>query len=140
MPSSRQLAAVMFTDISGYTAMMQDNERMAASIRKKHRSVVKRFHDKFHGDVVQYYGDGTLSIFKSAVEAMECAISMQQVFQEEEEQVPVRIGLHLGDIVFDEDEVYGDGVNLASRIETLGIPGAILLSEKLNYAIKNHHR
>jgi TolB-like protein/class 3 adenylate cyclase/Tfp pilus assembly protein PilF len=132
----RLLAAIMFTDIVGYTAIMQENETAAMLIRKRHRSVFESDHKRCNGQILQYYGDGTLSIFQSAVEAVECAISMQQQFQIEQ-AVPLRIGIHLGDIVFDSAEIYGDGVNLASRIESLGIPGSILISEKLNAAIKS---
>ncbi len=137
MSSSRQLAAIMFTDIVGYTALMQENESEAALIRQRHRDVFQQEHKKLHGEVLQYYGDGTLSIFKSAVEAVECAISMQQQFSTGQ-LVPLRIGMHLGDIVYDNNDIYGDGVNLASRIESLGISGSILISDKLNYAVKSH--
>ncbi|MEZ4962901.1 MAG: helix-turn-helix domain-containing protein [Saprospiraceae bacterium] len=133
----RRLAAVMFTDIVGYTAMMQADEAAANAIRVRHRAVFEKNHEQFHGEILQYFGDGTLSVFQSAVEAVECAIAMQQTLQSGE-PVPLRIGLHLGDIVFDGTEIYGDGVNLASRIESMGIPGGILLSGKLNGELKNH--
>lgn len=137
MPSSRQLAAIMFTDIAGYTTLMQENETEGAAVRQRHREVFQKEHENFHGEVLQYYGDGTLSIFKSAVEAVECAVSMQQQFSSGQ-AVPLRIGIHLGDIVYDKNDIYGDGVNIASRIESMGIPGCILISDKLNYAVKNH--
>jgi adenylate cyclase len=137
MSQTRQLAAIMFTDIVGYTALMQENESAAAAVRQRHREVFQKEHGHYHGEVLQYYGDGTLSIFKSAVEAVECAISMQQQFSTGQ-SVPLRIGIHLGDIVYDKNDIYGDGVNLASRIESLGIPGSILISDKLNYAVKSH--
>jgi adenylate cyclase len=136
MTQSRQLAAIMFTDIVGYTALMQENESEAAAVRQRHREVFVKEHVNHHGQVLQYYGDGTLSIFKSAVEALECAIDMQQQFNNVQ-SVPLRIGIHLGDIVHDKNDIYGDGVNLASRIESLGVPGSILISDKLNYAVKN---
>jgi adenylate cyclase len=144
-PSTRRLAAIMFTDITGYTAMMQENEAAAAALRQRHRAVFQSEHERYHGEVLQYYGDGTLSVFKSAVEAAECAIAMQRCFHGAPPNgggghalpVPLRIGIHLGDIVFSENDVYGDGVNLAARIESLGVPGCILLSDKLNYAIKS---
>jgi len=135
--SKRQLAAIMFTDIVGYTKMMQENETAAATVRQRHRYVFQKEHQRSNGEILQYYGDGTLSIFKSAIEAVECAIAMQQEFQMGK-VVPLRIGLHLGDIVYDKDEVYGDGVNLASRIESLGVPGCILISDKVNYILKSH--
>ncbi len=139
MTNSRQLAAIMFTDIVGYTAMMHENETAAAAVRQRHREVFQKEHERCYGEVLQYYGDGTLSIFKSAVEAVECSIAMQRCFQEDKAiGVPLRIGIHLGDIVFAENDVYGDGVNLASRVESLGVAGCILISDKLNFAIKNH--
>jgi TolB-like protein/class 3 adenylate cyclase/Tfp pilus assembly protein PilF len=136
MPSSRQLAAIMFTDIVGYTGLMQENESEAALVRLRHREVFEKEHNLYHGEILQYYGDGTLSIFKSAAEAVECAITMQQQFNSDQ-SVPLRIGIHLGDIVYDKSEIYGDGVNLASRIESMGIPGSILISGILNNAVKN---
>ncbi len=132
----RILAAIMFTDIVGYTAMMHDDEVAAAAVRQRHRDIFQKEHQNCHGEILQYYGDGTLSIFKSAVEAVECAIAMQQQFQTGV-IVPLRIGIHLGDIVLDDNDVYGDGVNLASRVESLGIPGCVLISDKVNYAIKS---
>jgi adenylate cyclase len=137
MSQSRKLAAIMFTDITGYTALMQANESEAALVRQRHREVFEKEHENFHGELLQYYGDGTLSIFESALEAVECAVSMQQQFITGK-PVPLRIGIHLGDIVYDKNDIYGDGVNLASRIESLGIPGSVLISDKLNYVVKNH--
>jgi len=133
----RQLAAIMFTDIVGYTALMQADEETATKVRARHRAVFELQHKTYHGEIIQYYGDGTLSVFKSAIEATECAIEIQKSLQEGD-KVPLRIGLHIGDIIFDDTEVYGDGVNFASRIESMSVAGAILLSEKLNDEIKNH--
>ncbi len=133
----RQLAAIMFTDIVEYTALMQGNEKVAARARARHREVFQQQHRLFQGEIIQYYGDGTLSVFKSAIEAVTCAVEIQNLLQEGD-PVPLRIGLHLGDIVFDHTEVYGDGVNFASRIESLGSAGTILLSEKINDELKNH--
>ncbi|HEX8334713.1 MAG TPA: adenylate/guanylate cyclase domain-containing protein, partial [Segetibacter sp.] len=133
----RQIAAVMFTDIVGYTAMMQTDEDIAAKVRRRHREVFEQQHTSHLGEIIQYYGDGTLSVFKSAVSGVECAIKIQTLLQEEP-IVPLRVGLHLGDIVFDKTEVYGDAVNFASRIESMGVPGAILISGKLNDELKNH--
>lgn len=135
--STRRLAAIMFTDIQGYTALMQADEQKAAQLRQRHRDVFEHHHQQHHGEILQYFGDGTLSVFKSGVEAVECALAIQLALQEGE-QVPLRIGLHLGDIVFDGTEIYGDGVNLASRIESMGVAGAILLSGQLNLELKNH--
>ncbi|MDW7691758.1 helix-turn-helix domain-containing protein [Flammeovirgaceae bacterium SG7u.111] len=133
---TRQLAAVMFTDIVGYTALMQGDEARAIRMREKHREVFQEQHGLHNGNIIQYYGDGTLSIFKSALEAVKCAIAVQKLLQEGE-VIPLRIGLHMGDIVFNETEVFGDGVNLAARVESMGIAGGILLSGKLNDELKN---
>ena len=127
----------MFTDIVGYTALMQKDEAMAVKIRKRHRRVFKQHHDTYNGDILQYFGDGTLSVFQSGVEAVECAVAIQKELRTGD-VVALRVGLHIGDIVFDGIEVYGDGVNLASRIESMGISGAILLSGKLNDEVRNH--
>ena len=138
MGQRRQLAAILFTDIEGYTAAMQDSEERAMALKNRHRSVLEREHQRYHGHLVQYYGDGSLSIFQSAVEAVTCALAMQTAFQQEP-VVPVRMGLHLGDILYDSDgSVFGDGVNLASRIESLGVAGSVLLSAKLKDEIQNH--
>jgi adenylate cyclase len=133
----RQLAAIMFTDIVGYTALMEGDEAKAGVVRKRHREVFVKQHAVHGGEIIQYYGDGTLSVFKSAVAAAMCAIDIQGLLQEGE-PVPLRIGLHMGDIVFDKTEVYGDGVNFASRIESLATASSILLSGKLNDELKNH--
>ena len=80
MPQSRQLSAIMFTDIEGYTAIMQHNEQNAIILRDRHRWILENEHKKFNGNIIQYYGDGTLSIFNSAVQAVHCDLTMQQFF------------------------------------------------------------
>lgn len=137
MTTKRQLAAIMFTDISGYSAMMQADEDYARRIRHRHRSVFKAAHERHGGNILQYYGDGTLSIFDSAAAAVECAVDMQIEYRREPE-VPLRIGIHTGDISWDEDGAYGDGLNIASRIEKLSIPGSVYISAKVFDDIKNH--
>ncbi|MFL5809374.1 MAG: tetratricopeptide repeat protein, partial [Flavisolibacter sp.] len=137
MPQQRQLAAVMFTDIEGYSAIMQYDEQQAIALRNRHREIIEKEHKRFEGRIVQYYGDGTLSVFQSAVFAVECALAMQLSFRKEP-MVPVRIGIHIGDIVLDDTAVFGDGVNLASRIESLSVPGSVLMSDKVNDEINNH--
>jgi TolB-like protein/AraC-like DNA-binding protein len=134
---TRKLSAVMFTDIVGYTALMQKDEARASEIRAKHREVFKKNHNLFNGEIIQYFGDGTLSTFKSAIESVQCAISIQKELRGTL-PIPIRIGIHIGDIVFDGTEIYGDGVNLASRIESLGLPGAILISKKVYSELTNH--
>ena len=135
--TTRRLAAIMFTDIVGYTALMQKNEANAAAVRTRHRTIFNQYHQNYNGEILQYFGDGTLSIFQSSVAAVECAIAIQKDLQQGE-KVPLRIGLHIGEIVFDGTEIYGDSVNLTSRIESMGVAGAVLLSGKVNEELKNH--
>ncbi len=137
-PQARRLAAVMFTDIVGYSALMQGDEEKAAATRKRHRAVFETKHKEYHGEIIQYYGDGTLSIFQSAVEAVRCATDIQIELSKGDPKVPLRIGLHLGDIVHTGTEVYGDSVNVTSRIEHIGVPGSVLISEKIYAELKNH--
>ena len=134
--TDRQLSAIMFTDIVGYTALMQSNEKEAAQLRARHRRVFEEQHKLFNGRIVQYYGDGTLSVFNSAIKACECATQIQLLLRKGD-PLPLRIGLHLGDIVFDKTEVYGDGVNVTARIESLAVEGSILLSSNINEELKN---
>jgi len=136
MPRSRQLAAIMFTDIVGYTALMQQNEKKAIQARNKHRRIFNSVTKKYNGKILQYYGDGTLSIFDSAIDAVKCSIEMQLSFQKEP-SIPVRIGIHSGDIIFNEEEIIGDSVNVASRIESLSVPGSVFISDKVYDEIKN---
>ena len=133
----RQLAAIMFTDIVGYSRMMQLDEERATTIRKRHRQVFREAHEKHGGKILQYYGDGTLSIFDSAVAAVECAVEMQEAFREAP-QVPLRIGIHTGDITYEDEGAYGDGLNIAARIEPLCTPGGVFISGKVYDDIKNH--
>ncbi|MCB0839187.1 MAG: hypothetical protein KDD99_21090, partial [Bacteroidetes bacterium] len=133
---TRRLAAIMFTDIVGYTAIMQSDEAKALEIRSRHREVFEEFHQKHNGTILQYYGDGTLSIFDSAIEAATCAIAMQLAFQQEP-KVPLRIGIHTGDILFSKEEALGDGVNVASRIESMAVQGSVMVSDTVKEYLKN---
>jgi len=137
MKEIRMLAAIMFTDMVGYTALMQEDERRAKMLRSKHREVLERLVLEHRGQILQYYGDGTLSIFGSVIEAAMCAAKIQQELQNEP-IVPLRIGLHAGDVVYDDEGVYGDGVNIASRIENIAVSGSVLISDKINDELKNH--
>jgi len=134
---SRQLAAIMFADIEGFTALMQEDEDRARSYRDRQREVLQALVPRHRGEILQYYGDGALGVFGSAVEAVECAVEIQLALQESP-SVPVRIGVHTGDIVHEDSGVYGDGVNVAARIEALSAPGGVLISGKVFDEIKNH--
>lgn len=132
----RQLAAVMFADMTGFTAMMQEDEQLAKTQRVRQKKVLDTFIPQYHGKILQYFGDGTLSIFNSAAEAVKSAIEIQKELQKEP-KVKLRIGLHSGDVVYDAEGLYGDCVNIASRIEGLAVPGAVLVSDKIYEEIKN---
>jgi TolB-like protein/Tfp pilus assembly protein PilF len=127
----------MFTDMVGYTALMQTDERKAKQNRDRHRKILQNSVAEHQGRILQYFGDGTMIIFNSAIEAVDCAIQIQmELFQEP--KIPLRIGIHTGDIVHDDEGVYGDGVNVASRIEGLAVSGAVLISGKVFDEVKNH--
>jgi TolB-like protein/class 3 adenylate cyclase/Tfp pilus assembly protein PilF len=133
---NRQLTAIMFADMVGYTALMQEDEDRAKASRDRNReSLVSRVaeHD---GKILQFYGDGALSVFQSAIQAAQASIAIQEDLRSPP-IVPVRIGLHTGDIIYDDEGVFGDGVNLAARVQALAIPGGILISEKVYDEVKN---
>ena len=132
----RQLAAILFADMTGYTALMQENEQLARNKRKRLKEVLELAVSQYNGKILQYYGDGSLSIFNSAIDSVSCAINIQQQLQQEP-KVELRMGIHTGDVIIEDDSIYGDGVNLASRIESLAVPGGIFISEKVHDEIKN---
>ncbi len=132
----RQLAAVMFTDMAGYTALMGKNEQNARILMDRQRQTLENFIPAYSGKIIKYIGDGSLSIFGSAADAVKCAIEIQRELQKDP-AVLLRIGLHAGDIVYENQDVYGDSVNLASRIEALGVPGAVFISDKVYDEVKN---
>ncbi|MFH5830973.1 tetratricopeptide repeat protein [Halalkalibaculum sp. DA384] len=134
----RLLAAIMFADMVGYTAMMQEDEEEAVKKRDRQREILEECILENQGRVIQYYGDGTLSIFGSAIRSVECAIEIQKKLNSSNEQIPLRIGLHVGDIVYDDEGAYGDAVNMAARIQALAVPGSILVSDRLYDELKNH--
>ena len=132
----RKLGAVMFADMTGYTAMMQEDEAHAKLLRQRQRQTLDTLIPAHHGTILQYFGDGTLSIFDSATDAVRCGIAIQNELQKEP-AVKLRIGIHIGDVVYDNEGIYGDCVNVASRIESLSVPGAVLFSAKVHDEIKN---
>ena len=133
MPSTR-LAAIMFTDIVGYTAMMQANRESAMAAVKHFEAILKERIASHSGELLQTYGDGSLSAFDSASAAVQCAMEIQEAIRDE---VPLRIGIHLGEITIDGEHTFGDGVNIASRIESMGVAGAVLLSNSIRQQVKN---
>lgn len=136
MSYERKLVTIMFTDIVGYTRLMQKSEAEAIKLRNRHREVFKKLHEAYHGDIIQYYGDGTLSIFNHTGDAVRCAVDIQRQLRIDPE-VPLRIGIHHGDIILADNDIIGDAVNIASRIESLGTAGAVLVSKKVMEEIKS---
>ncbi len=134
--SQRKLAAIVFTDIVGYTVSMQRNETTAVVMANRHQSVVEERVSLQEGEILNYYGDGSLSIFSSASAAVRCAMEIQEALREDP-QVPLRIGIHIGEVFREDGKVFGNGVNIASRIESMGVPGAILLSKEVKDKIRN---
>ncbi|MCZ6776998.1 MAG: tetratricopeptide repeat protein [Ignavibacteria bacterium] len=132
----RKLAAIMFTDIVGYTALMQEDESKARTmrdhLRKTHRTLVAQH----SGQIKQFYGDGVLCSFASAIEATRCAVEVQKRLRKKP-TIPARIGIHVGDVIFEEEGIVGDGVNVASRIEQVAAAGGVCISEKVYDEIKN---
>lgn len=118
---------------------MQKDEQLAIEMRTRHRDIFNSITEKHHGKILQYYGDGTLSMFNSVIDAVNCGVELQLSFLEAPE-IPVRIGIHSGDITLLGDEIAGDGVNIASRIESLAIPGSVLISRTVYHEIKNHSK
>jgi len=132
----RRLVAVMFADIQGYSAMMQKDESEA-------HKVVAKFHDtfeaevpKYQGTIIDFSGDGALCTFESSLGAIECAIAIQRIFQSDI-IVPVRTAIHNGSVLFDRGSIYGDHVNITARIESMAIPGSILISNNTKTDIKS---
>ncbi len=133
----RQLAAILFTDMAGYTALMAKDEVLANRLRIRHREVLNKYHELHDGEIIQYFGDGTLSIFPSALEAVNCAVNIQLEFQKDP-KVPLRVGIHSGEVMWDDEGIYGSAVNIASRLESFAETGSILISAKLQEELENH--
>ncbi|RLD20109.1 MAG: hypothetical protein DRI69_06905 [Bacteroidetes bacterium] len=135
MPKSRRLAAIMFSDISGFTRLMGQDEQRTMQILEVNRQLHKSTFAKYNGEYLKEIGDGTLTSFASVADAVHCAIDIMRGAAENDYEL--RIGIHLGDVLFDGNDVFGDGVNIASRIETLAVPGSILVSEKVYDELRN---
>jgi len=132
----RRLAAIMFTDIVGYSALMSRDEKITLQILNRNRELQKALLKKYHGELIKEIGDGTLCIFRSSWDAVSCAMELQNTLNEEA-YFQLRIGIHIGDIVVSDKDVFGDGVNIASRIQALCEPGGMLISEKVYDDIRN---
>ncbi|MBW2292151.1 MAG: alpha/beta fold hydrolase [Deltaproteobacteria bacterium] len=135
--SNRRLIAIMFTDIAGYTAMMGEDEARAVRALERSRVVVRENLEKFGGQLLDEIGDGSLSSFDSAVSAVECARAIQTLVGADPDY-DLRIGIHIGDVLVTDDQVVGDGVNIASRIHGLASPGSICISDRVYDDLRNH--
>lgn len=132
----RTEAGIMFADMAGFSALMQADERAALEARSAYRSALERAVDAAGGVVVQHYGDGSLSIFRGARDAVDAAREIQRRLRRGPSSVDVRIGVHFDAIVRDGEGVYGHGVNVAARIQSLCVPGAVLLSDRVALEVR----
>lgn len=137
MSSTRHLAAIMFTDIVGYTHMMQSDEQKAVAALKHYNATLVKWVTHHDGRVANFYGDGSLCIFNSVTAAVQCAVDIQRDLRQVP-VVPLRIGLHIGEVIYEDDKAIGDGVNIASRIQSLGQENTILVSADIHDKIKNN--
>ncbi|MCK5704795.1 MAG: adenylate/guanylate cyclase domain-containing protein [Cyclobacteriaceae bacterium] len=135
MASFHQLAAIMFTDIVGFTALMGSDEKRTMAIVAKNRKIHQTHIKNYNGRLLKEMGDGILASFTSVSEAVFCAGAIQSAANEQE--INLKIGIHEGEVVFQDNDIYGDGVNIASRIEALAVTGEILLTESAYKNIKN---
>jgi len=139
----RRLAAIMFTDMVGYSALTQKNESLAIELLEEHRNLLRPIFPKHGGNEVETVGDAFFVEFKSALEAVNCAIEIQKILfdrnskLESDRKIVLRIGLHVGDVIQVGRHVHGDGVNIAARLEPLSKPGGICLSEDVARQIQN---
>lgn len=142
--NKRRLSAIMFTDIRGFTSMMETNEAMAVGLVKAHREIVRKYIAAHNGEERETIGDAFLVIFDSALNAVRCAIEIQQGLWEfnrgkaEDEQVWIRVGIHLGDILIEAGSVFGEGVNLAARVEPLAEAGGVCITQPVYEQVRHH--
>lgn len=135
MSEIRKLSSILFADIQGYTALMQEDEARALHSLGLFKDILESVTKANSGNIIQFFGDGCLMSFDSAAQGVSCAVDLQTAFIKK--NIPVRMGMHLGDVVFKDENAFGDGVNIASRIESLGIPGSILVSKTIRDQLVN---
>jgi predicted ATPase/class 3 adenylate cyclase len=131
----RRLVAVMFTDMVGYTALLQADERLGIEKRQRYVAALERHHDAFGGTVVQRLGDGSMSMFPSSLAAVQAAVAIQQELAAQD--VVARIGIHLGEVIVEPERLTGDAVNIAARIESFAVPGGVMLSDEAYAQLRN---
>src|ERR1700731_436751 len=140
---ARRLAAILAADVVGYSRMMgADEEGTLTALKTIRRELIEPKIAEHQGRIVKTTGDGALVEFASAVDAVRCAIEIQRSAAErnanipEDRRIAFRIGINVGDIISDDGDIYGDGVNIAARIEPLAEPGAVCLSDNAYHQIK----
>ncbi len=139
----RKLAAIMFTDMVGYSALSQRDDKLALELLEEHRQLLREIFPRFNGTEIKTIGDAFLIEFSSALEAAQCAIEIQRTLAKRnhdvtaERRIELKIGIHIGDVVHRGGDVYGDGVNIASRIEQLAGAGGICVSMDVERQIRN---
>ncbi|HVG15436.1 MAG TPA: adenylate/guanylate cyclase domain-containing protein, partial [Chitinophagaceae bacterium] len=135
MSHFRQLAAIMFTDIAGYTALMGEDEEKAFELLRTNRRVQRPVIEKYGGRWIKELGDGVLATFSNATDAVCCAGAIHKCCLGTE--LKLRIGINLGEVVFENNDVFGDGVNVASRLQSVAPIGGIFISESVHKNISN---
>lgn len=139
----RRLAAIMFTDMVGYSMLSQRNEKLAQELLEEHRAILRALFTRFNGSEIKTIGDAFLVEFHSALEAAQCAFEIQRALAKRkhdvaaDRRVEIKIGIHIGDVVHRGGDVYGDGVNIASRIEPLAGAGGICVSIDVERQTRN---
>jgi adenylate cyclase len=134
MAENRRLGAILAADVVGYSRLMGEDEAGTALRVREHREAARPIVADFGGRIVKTTGDGFLLEFPSVVAAVECAIAIQKLMVErnaetpEAKQIVYRIGVNLGDVLIEGDDILGDGVNIAARLEGLREPGGVLIS------------
>jgi TolB-like protein len=142
--TQRRLAAILAADVVGYSRMMElDETGTLAALRERRRQVLEPVIDRHRGRIFKVTGDGTLAEFASAVSAVECAVDLQRQMAAanadlpEEKRIVVRIGVNLGDVMVEGSDLYGDGVNIAARLESIAEPGGIVISGTAHDHVRN---
>src|SRR5918996_1223777 len=125
----------MFTDMVGYTSLIQADERLGLDKRDRYVRALESHHEAFGGTVVQRLGDGSMSMFPSSLAAVQAAVAIQKELAPQD--VPVRIGVHVGEVVVEPERLTGEAVNIASRIESFAVPGGVMLSDAAYAQIGN---
>ncbi len=131
----RRLVAVMFTDMVGYTTLVQADERLGLDKRDAYWRAIERQHDAFGGTIVQRLGDGSMSMFPSSLAAVRAGVELQR--QLLAQQVSIRLGIHVGEVIVEPERLTGVAVNIAARIEALALPGAVMLSDSARDQVAN---